>query len=450
MAASRTHRTTPLLSVGILGCACFLSALLVKPAFILNRHQGVGPKPARTVVRGFKEDFEAWRTSLTPEERAMVQKQAQGEFNKKFRKSDEFKKDLPKEKVEAFSKILGKFFDNEANDYKKELEMKTPDYDSLFERRNNKFDFSLKPVVVEIDRDADRRYRWALIKIAAAEAKGEKFPNSSPMNEIHAFPNRDEKEHEFSVKMVNYLKDAANDADCPEDFKPAIAELVEKGVPPAGEKFDIILPQVLVVQFNHMRDQIQEIAASYQNKTDAEFAELEKEMPNIATKVMQQLTKTWIEARDEIQANADHSKEWFKSQNEERYKTKADVMKAVWEVLPKLTGSSVPPIDEELLADLEQQPAVEEGEYRHSWGIADKLYKSEAIDAFGMKYLLGIFETKDEALKAFNDWNQEYEKARADLKAGMEQWGKSEQARLDKDTAGQERIKAILSEQRGR
>merc|ERR1719275_470206 len=72
-------------------------------------------------MRGFKEDFDAWRSSLTPEERAMVQKQAQGEFNKKFRKSDEFKKDLPKEKVEAFSKILGKFFDNEANDYKKEL-----------------------------------------------------------------------------------------------------------------------------------------------------------------------------------------------------------------------------------------------------------------------------------------------------------------------------------------
>merc|ERR1712037_1090534 len=167
-------------------------------------------------------------------------------------------------------------------------------------------------------------------------------------------------------------------------------------------------------------------------------------------KVMQQLTKTWIEARDEIQANADHSKEWFKSQNEERYKTKADVMKAVWEVLPKLTGSSVPPIDEELLADLEQQPAVEEGEYRHSWGIADKLYKSEAIDAFGMKYLLGIFETKDEALKAFADWNAEYEKARVSMKADMEEWGKSEQARLDKDTAGQERIKAILSEQRGR
>merc|ERR1712073_160421 len=188
---------------------------------------------------------------------------------------------------------------------------------------------------------------------------------------------------------------------------------------------------------------------SMANKTDSEKKDFyDNKLPEAVSGAMRMLTEKYIEARDEIQANADHSKEWFKSQNTERYKTKADVMKAVWEVLPKLTGSSVPPIDEELLADLEQQPAVEEGEYRHSWGIADKLYKSEAIDAFGMKYLLGIFETKDEALKAFNDWNQEYEKARADLKAGMEQWGKSEQARLDKDTYAQERIKAVLSEAR--
>merc|ERR1712060_727342 len=120
----------------------------------------------------------------------------------------------------------------------------------------------------------------------------------------------------------------------------------------------------------------------------------------------------------------------------------------VWEVLPKLTGSSVPPIDEELLADLEQQPAVEEGEYRHSWGIADKLYKSEAIDAFGARYLLGIYETKDEALKAFDEWNKEYEKARLTSIEEMKQWSKQEQARLDRDVAGQERIKKVLEEAR--
>merc|ERR1719211_202188 len=377
-------------------------------------------------MRGFKEDFDAWRSSLTPEERAMVQKQAQGEFNKKFRKSDEFKKDLPSEKVEAFSKILGKFFDNEAKDYKKELEMKTPDYDELLSRRNNKFDFSLKSSVVEIDRDADRRYRWALIKIAQAQAKGELFPNSSPMLEIHAIKNDDEANHNRNVAIVDFLKKAGGDSSCPPETKAVIDKLVKKGVPPMGEKFDVTLPQVMVKQFDWVSSNVQAVKNEVMN--------------------MKELTDKYVGARDEIQANCDHSKDWFKSQNTERYKTKADVIKAVWEVMPRLTGSPVPPIDEELLADLEQQPAVVEGAFRHSWGIADKLYKSEAIDAFGMKYLLGIFETKDEALKAFADWNAEYEKARVSMKADMEQWGKTEQARLDKDTYAQERIKALMAE----
>merc|ERR1719510_1069839 len=199
-------------------------------------------------MRGFKEDFDAWRSSLTPEERAMVQKQAQGEFNKKFRKSDEFKKDLPGEKVEAFSKILGKFFDNEAEDYKKELEMKSIDYDKVLERRNNKFDFSLKNEVVEIDRDADRRYRWALIKIAAAQEKGELFPNSSPMHEIHAVPNSNEEEHKKSEQVIEFLKKAKEDPSCPEEMKAVVDEVVAKGVPPVGEKFDLMLPQVMVAQ----------------------------------------------------------------------------------------------------------------------------------------------------------------------------------------------------------
>merc|ERR1719383_1531871 len=192
-------------------------------------------------MRGFKEDFDAWRSSLTPEERALVQKQAQGEFNKKFRKSDEFKKDLPGEKVEAFSKILGKFFDNEAEDYKKELEMKTIDYDKVLERRNNKFDFSLKNEVVEIDRDADRRYRWALINIAAAQEKGELFPNSSPLMEIHAMPNDSEEDHQSNLAVIEFLKKAKEDSSCPDEMKKVVDQVVENGVPPMGEKFDVML-----------------------------------------------------------------------------------------------------------------------------------------------------------------------------------------------------------------
>jgi len=327
--------------------------------------------------------------------------------------------------------------------------MKETNYDDVLARRNNKFDFSLKNVVVEIDRDADRRYRWALMKISAAKEKGELFPNSSPLMEIHAVPNSNDEEHQASLAVIEFLKKAGEDPSCPDDMKEVVADTVEKGVPPVGEKFDITLPQVMVNQHNYLGELLDDFKNLAENKTEAEQKTFyEKELPEAASGALRMLAEKYIGARDEVQANCDHSKEWFKSQNEERYATKADVMKAVWEVLPQLTGSDVPPIDEELLADLEQQPAVVEGDYRHSWGIADKLYKSEAIDAFGMKYLLGIFETKDEAQKAFDEWNNEYEKARVSMKADMEQWGKSEQARLDKDTYAQERIKQVLSEAR--
>merc|ERR1712176_1652276 len=127
---------------------------------------------------------------------------------------------------------------------------------------------------------------------------------------------------------------------------------------------------------------------------------------------------------------------------------KADILKEIWAELPKVSDKPVPPLDEEMLAELAEEPAIIEGEFKHSWGTADKLYKSEAIDAFGMKYLLGVFETKDEAQKAFADCNAEYEQARADMKVEMQEWSKSEQARLDKDTYAQERIKSVLSEAR--
>merc|ERR1712242_11109 len=142
-------------------------------------------------------------------------------------------------------------------------------------------------------------------------------------------------------------------------------------------------------------------------------------------------------------------KNFYRSQRDMPGKTKADVLKEIWAELPKYSDKPVPPLDEEMLAELAEEPAVIEGEFKHSWGTADKLYKSEAIDAFGAKYLLGVFETKDEAMKAFADWNGEYEKARGEMKAELEQWGKQEQARLDRDTEGQERIKEVLENARG-
>jgi hypothetical protein len=35
----------------------------------------------------------------------------------------------------------------------------------------------------------------------------------------------------------------------------------------------------------------------------------------------------------------------------------------------------------------------------------------QAIDSFGNRYLLGVFENKADAEKAFDSWNKEYEQA---------------------------------------
>merc|ERR1712217_745412 len=120
-----------------------------------------------------------------------------------------------------------------------------------------------------------------------------------------------------------------------------------------------------------------------------------------------------------------------------------DVLKDIWEVLPKLTGKDMPPLDEDLVERFSKVPAIMEGD-DFLWGQKDKLWKSEALDAFGMKYLLGVFATREEARKAFDDWNKEYEAAQAAMKVDLEQLGKQEQARLEADTSGRDRIKAVL------
>ena len=68
-------------------------------------------------MRGFKDDFYAWKDSLSKDEQALLLKQAQNEFDKKFRKSDEFSQDLPEEKIQSFAKVLKKFFDNAARPF---------------------------------------------------------------------------------------------------------------------------------------------------------------------------------------------------------------------------------------------------------------------------------------------------------------------------------------------
>merc|ERR1711972_1154628 len=136
-------------------------------------------------------------------------------------------------------------------------------------------------------------------------------------------------------------------------------------------------------------------------------------------------------ARDEVEEAVEKQKKFFRSQKEMPGKTKADVLKELWAELPKCSEVPVPPLDDEMLAELAQEPATEPGELLHTWGTADRLYKSEAIDHFGSRYLLGLFETKEEAADAFKAWNDEYEVARKNVAEEMAQWNKREQAKVD-------------------
>merc|ERR1712066_119608 len=360
---------------------------------------------------GFKEDFDAWKSSLTDEEKTMIQEQAEGEYNK-------------------------------------EVEGKAPDYDGLLKKAaQGGLDFALKASIVELNRDADRRYDFASFKIEEADAKGELFPQSSPLQEIWALKNDDTASHEHNLQILEFLKAAAKDPSCPEQATAYIAEWEKKGIPAMGEDFELLLPQVMVNQVLYARKWWKEGLVAYsEDKSEAEVADYVKEsMPKIGAKVIGTLADDYIKARDEIEEAVEKQKKFFRSQREMPGKTKADVLKELWAELPKYSEVPVPPLDDEMLAELAQEPATEPGELLHTWGTADRLYKSEAIDHFGSRYLLGLFETKEEAADAFKVWNDEYEVARKNVAEEMAQWNKREQAKVDADVVNQARIKAILS-----
>merc|ERR1712061_861789 len=232
--------------------------------------------------------------------------------------------------------------------------------------------------------------------------------------------------------------------------KAYIEDWLKEGVPKMGENIELAVPQVLVNQIAYAHGIIKhDMAVMLEQEGEAKTkAWATKNLKELEARVIKRLIDNYVKARDEVQTDADNLKKFFRTQKEMPGKTKADVLKDLWAELPKYSEKPVPPLDEEMLAELALEPATEPGEFRHSWGIADKLYKSEAIDAFGARYLLGVYETKAEASKQFDIWNKKYETARLTSIEEMKQWSKQEQARLDRDIEGQERIKEVLESAR--
>merc|ERR1711988_839624 len=244
---------------------------------------------------------------------------------------------------------------------------------------------------------------------------------------------------------------AGDDPECDPEVKKAIDKTIEMGVPAMGEPFELPVLEFLVQQIITLRVWLGYAKDAYaENHTEAETLKFAEEtLPVWYMETAKFMQEKYFDAMEETQAGADFTKTFFRSQAERKEElktmTKADIMKEIWAELPKVTDKPVPPLDEEMLAELAEEPAINEGEFMHSWGIADRLYKSEAIDAFGEEFLLGVYETNEEAQKAFTEWNTAYQAAR-DVRAGeMDQWIKQEWARLDREKGpGTDRIREML------
>merc|ERR1712217_652767 len=115
-------------------------------------------------------------------------------------------------------------------------------------------DFSLKPSIVEINRDADRRYQFATMKIRTLEREGKKFPQSSPLLEKWGLLNNSTETHKAIVNTFDFMKACAEDESCPDQAKAYIKEWMAEGPPAQGENIELAVPQVLVKQLHLVRN----------------------------------------------------------------------------------------------------------------------------------------------------------------------------------------------------
>merc|ERR1719295_1203393 len=272
-------RSAPL-APPLLACCGLLWLAARAPTFLSTPPAA---RAGRTAMRGFKEDFDAWRSGLTDDERSMLKNQAQNEFNKKFRKSDEFKKDLPDDKVKSLSQVLGKFFDNEAEEYEKEQESRRGTPPSVLEKVGDRpFDFSLSLKIEEIDRDAQRRYRIARRENKRRKAEGGFAPCSPKQREVS-----------LPAKGVDALKELIKADGTPEQLKEL--EALEKA---SSGKFKVETPIVPMNQAIFLTKWWQNsFAEAAQNATDeAKKKAATAEMSKLLAKDIVEGTDDYFEA----------------------------------------------------------------------------------------------------------------------------------------------------------
>merc|ERR1712139_341897 len=154
-----------------------------------------------------------------------------------------------------------------------------------------------------------------------------------------------------------------------------------------------------LAQLAHVKEAMDALMEEYSKNGTALTAAQEANMEATKKELEKRMVSNWAKTMVEVWEGGQRQRDWFRTQrpNEDGKITKAQVVKEIWEVFGEQYNTKLPPLDEELMADLEKEPAGHG--YIHPWGTADKLYKSEAVDTFGARFLLGVFETEDEALK---------------------------------------------------
>lgn len=441
-------------------------------------------------MRGFEDDFDEWRKGLTQTEAKDMYMAARNEFNKTFRKSDAFgRKDIVAEdKKASLGKIMNKFLDNEAEDYVAEearTRMPAPGLRSIGEDKV----FKLRYRCVEIDRDADRMYRYASRKIDKLKEEGETFFESSPKMAYYELVNVNESNREGWVKVKEHYKKVFEEglkrqgeihdglekfvhdsgylvkspdgedekylfaAPMSEEEKKILQDWFNKEVPKAGENLTArgsyylspIFDEIDISVYNAIMEMEANMTADEKAKLTEEAKEHLYRQQTMMHKIWAH--EEWFKASSEVVAANEKEKALFKSAHSMPGKTKADILKEVYQYMNEnLAEKPLAPLDDDVLAELEKIPASDQEDdgTDPAWGYASTLYKSEAIDNWGAKYLLGIYQTEKEAQEAFDSWNAEFEKARLRQKEELELWAKQETSRLEKDAYGKRRMAELL------
>jgi len=239
--------------------------------------------------------------------------------------------------------------------------------------------------------------------------------------------------------------------------KKALLESLQ--VPPEGEGWQVRSHFILGKQYEMAVEKAYQHGAYLKSKLPEDASkeslqEIEKEVLEKAGELSGKLTTAYMAEQQELFAAAKAMRDSWRAETYEEGKKRSDVARKLHADMiaynKQQKKDPPPPLDEEYLAELDKTPLPKPGDpaYQNPWNTADTLYKSEAYDSFGQKYLLGLFETKEEAHEVFKKWNDEFTEGRAKLKEEVIQWGKQQQAILDKDPDAQERIKKAVEEQK--